>query len=505
MQYIRHQDSDIRRLVPAGDVRRKSMQITLYNTFDRTLEEFETLEEQVVSMYACGPTVYNYAHIGNLRTYLFEDFLRRVLEYSGFRVKHVMNITDVGHLTGDNDEGEDKMVKSSRESGKSVWEIAGFYTDAFFRDTKKLNIIPPTVACKATDHIQDMIKLIQRLEEKGHTYTAGGNVYFSIDTFPDYGKMAGLRLEELQSGARIEVDTNKRNPKDFALWFTRSKFENQAMVWDSPWGKGYPGWHIECSAMSMKYLGEQFDIHCGGTDHINVHHTNEIAQSEAATGKPWVKYWLHGEFLIDDSGKMSKSKGEFLTLSLLEEKGYDPLDYRYFCLGAHYRSQLQFSFDALDSARNARLNLLERVSDFLMQSEDRSCLQNQDIRKNISEKGKSLLTRFQEHIGRDLNMPRGLSVLWKVIKDQDLLSEEKLLLIKEMDRVFGLSLLERASEERKGLEPETDAEVERLLRERSEARSVRDYSRADEIRDILQVMGIEIKDTASGTTWRKKV
>ena len=254
----------------------------------KALEDFRPMDNGNVGMYACGPTVYTYAHIGNLRTYIFEDVLRRVLEYSGYSVNHVMNITDVGHLVGDNDEGEDKMIKSSRQTGKSVYEIAQFYTDAFFADTDKLHIERPSVACKATDHIQDMIALIQRLEERGYTYLAGGNVYFSIDAFDEYGKLARLDLEELRSGARIEVDENKRNPKDFALWFTKSKFEHQAMVWDSPWGRGYPGWHLECSAMSMKYLGEQFDIHCGGTDHIPVHHTNEIAQSEAATGKsPW--------------------------------------------------------------------------------------------------------------------------------------------------------------------------------------------------------------------------
>jgi cysteinyl-tRNA synthetase len=310
----------------------------LYNTMTRSVEDFKPLEDKKVKLYACGPTVYNYAHIGNLRTYVFEDILRRSLEYFGYSVIHVMNVTDVGHLVGDNDDGEDKMVKSSRETGKSVYEIADFYTRAFFQDTGKLNIKQPSIACRATEHIQEMIALVQRLERKGHTYFSGGNVYFSIDTFPEYGSLARLELDALLSGTRIAVDQNKRNPKDFVLWFTKSKFENQAMTWDSPWGRGYPGWHLECSAMSMKYLGEQFDIHCGGTDHIPVHHTNEIAQSEAATGKsPWVRYWLHGEFLLDDTGKMSKSKGEFLTLPYLEKQGYSPLDYRYFCLGAHYR------------------------------------------------------------------------------------------------------------------------------------------------------------------------
>lgn len=265
----------------------------LYNTMSRRVEEFVPIKENRVSMYCCGPTVYNYAHIGNLRTFIFEDILKRTFLYDGYDVTHVMNITDVGHLTGDGDDGEDKLGKRSRETGKSVWDIAAFYTDAFFNDEKALNIIRPDIVCRATDHINDMIALIRVLEEKGHTYTSGGNVYFSIDTISDYGKLARQSLDEKMSGARIEVDGNKRNPKDFVLWFTNSKFGEQAMMWDSPWGRGYPGWHIECSAMSMKYLGPHFDIHCGGIDAIPVHHTNEIAQSEAATGTKWVNYWCH--------------------------------------------------------------------------------------------------------------------------------------------------------------------------------------------------------------------
>ena len=338
------------------------MKVYLYNTMSRTVEEFKPITEGFVGLYGCGPTVYDYAHIGNLRTYIFEDTLKRVLRHAGYNVKHVMNITDVGHLTGDGDEGEDKMAKSARERGRSVWDIAKFYTDAFFKDYDSLNIIRPDVVCPATQHIQQMIDLIKRLEAGGHTYVAGGNVYFSIDTFPEYGKLARLNLDDLKSGARIDIDSNKRNPKDFVLWFTNSKFGEQAMMWDSPWGRGYPGWHIECSAMSMYYLGEQFDIHCGGIDAIPVHHTNEIAQSEAATGKKWVNYWMHGEFLLSDKGKMSKSSGEFLTMSVLTKHGYDPLDYRYFCLGANYRTQLQFSYQGMDGARSARLGLAERIA-----------------------------------------------------------------------------------------------------------------------------------------------
>lgn len=477
--------------------RKNMMIIQLYNTLNRELETFQSIVENEAQIYACGPTVYNYAHIGNLRTYIFEDILRRIMVYAGYQVTHVMNVTDVGHLTGDDDDGEDKMLKSSRETGRSVWDIAQYYTDAFFQDTDKLNILRPDTACRATGHIQDMINLIKKLEVKGHTYTAGGNVYFSIDTFPEYGKMAGLKLDDMQSGARVEVDISKKNPKDFVLWFTNSKFENQVMVWDSPWGRGYPGWHIECSAMSMKYLGPHFDIHCGGTDHINVHHTNEIAQSEAATGEKWVNYWLHGEFLIDDSGKMSKSKGDFLTLSYLIDRGYDPLDYRYFCMGAHYRSQLQFSFTALDAAKNARLNLKERIR--VLKD---SCKNQSDIQvENLSEKSRGYIELFNEHVGKDLNAPRGLADLWQVIKDQLIPEQEKLYIIMQMDSVFGLSLLDFKND----VLDNDSKEVDSLISERTVARENRNFARADEIRDILQKMGIVIKDTPEGTTWRKKV
>jgi cysteinyl-tRNA synthetase len=469
------------------------MGVQLYNTMDKALEDFRPLKDKHVGMYACGPTVYTYAHIGNLRTYIFEDILRRVLEYSGYEVDHVMNITDVGHLVSDADEGEDKMVKSSRQTGKSVYEIAEFYTDAFFNDTGKLNIEKPTVSCRATDHIGDMIELIKRLEERGHTYQAGGNVYFSIDTFPDYGHLARLDLDELRSGARIDVDENKRNAKDFVLWFTKSKFENQAMVWDSPWGRGYPGWHLECSAMSMKYLGEQFDIHCGGTDHIPVHHTNEIAQSEAATGKsPWVQYWIHGEFLIDDTGKMSKSKGEFLTLSLLEEKGYDPLDYRYFCLGGHYRSQLQFSYPALDAARTARENLTGRVRGMLEQGAQRVDMDR------MGDEAHRLRDDFLAAVQRDLNTPRALAVMWSMVKNGEISPSEKLTLLYDIDKVLGLRIDKIAVEEVQEL-PE---DLRDLITEREEARRNKDFARADEIRDLLASRGIEIRDTSSGTEWK---
>ncbi len=469
------------------------MQLRLYNTMTRKIEDFYTMEPGKAKMYTCGPTVYNYAHIGNLRTYVFEDVLRRTLEYTGYEAEHVMNVTDVGHLTDDADEGEDKMVKSSRESGRSVWDIARFYTEAFFLDIDNLNIVRPTITCNATDHIGDMIGLIKRIEENGHTYNSGGNVYFSIDTFPQYGKLARLDTQDLQSGARIEVDGNKKNPRDFVLWFTRSKFENQAMTWDSPWGEGYPGWHVECSAMSMRYLGEQFDIHCGGVDHINVHHTNEIAQSESATGKTWVNFWIHGEFLVMGQHKMAKSKGNFITLRTLQEENYDPLDYRYFCLGGHYRSQLQFTFDSLDAARKARLNLVERVHEL------RAAVDSVPALEALGDKARRYLEEFQENVTNDLHVPKALSVLWTLMKDEAVPPADKLAVVFDMDRVLGLKL-EDVKEEQS-----IDGDTEKLIKEREEARAQKDFARADQIRDELLEKGIELKDTPKGTVWKKKV
>ena len=465
----------------------------LYNTMDRKVEEFVPIEEGKVGMYCCGPTVYNYAHIGNLRTYIFEDILHRTLEEAGYRVKHVMNITDVGHLTGDGDDGEDKLGKRSRETGKSVWDIAAFYTDAFFADEKALNIKRPNVVCKATDHIQDMIALIKRLEEKGHTYTAGGNVYFSIDTIDDYGKLAGQKQKDKLSGARIAVDGNKRNPQDFVLWFTNSKFGEQAMMWDSPWGRGYPGWHIECSAMSMKYLGETFDIQCGGIDAIPVHHTNEIAQSEAATGHKWVNYWCHGEFLLNDKGKMSKSSGEFLTLPVLVGHGYNALDYRYFCLGGHYRTQLKFSYEALDHAKSARERLNSMVAELKAKAKPES---------TISEKAESYKDSFFAALFNDLRCPEALAVMWKMLKDNSITEGEKLSLLYSMDKVLGLDLdkVEAKKEEKVGGEEEW-----KLVEERKQAKAEKNYQRADEIRKELEERGYIVKDTPQGPILQKIV
>jgi cysteinyl-tRNA synthetase len=415
-----------------------------------------------------------------------------------------MNITDVGHLSGDNDSGDDKMVKSAEERGKGVLEIADFYTRAFFNDTERLNIQHPTVVCKATDHIEDMIGLIKRIEDQGFTYFSGGNLYFDISRFPSYGDLALLRMEELRAGARTGEDKNKRNPQDFVLWFTKSKFENQALVWDSPWGRGYPGWHIECSAMSIKYLGEQFDIHAGGIDHIPIHHTNEIAQSEAATGKhPWVRYWIHNEFLVMDKGKMSKSAGGFLTLQSLIDSGYEPLDYRYFLLGGHYRSQLQFSFEALDGARNARKSLLDRVRALAEKTGNIPDLDEKDLGAN--GKAKVYLEAFDTALDEDLSTPKALAGLWTLLRDTEVSPQEALAAAFTMDRVLGLGLIKEAEGVWNRVEDQAFIrEIEVLIDERREAKKNKDFVKADGIRDNLKKQGILLEDGPSGTRWRRE-
>ncbi|MDR2069360.1 MAG: cysteine--tRNA ligase [Spirochaetaceae bacterium] len=488
------------------------MALTLFNTLGRELQAFEPIQEKTAGFYGCGPTVYNYAHIGNLRAYVTHDVLTRTLRDRGFKVNHVMNITDVGHLSGDDDNGDDKMVKSAEERGKSVLEIADFYTQAFFKDTERMNIIRPTVVCKATEHVEDMIALIKRIEDGGFTYFSGGNLYFDIARFPAYGELARLRLDDQKAGARTGVDENKRNPQDFVLWFTKSKFENQALVWDSPWGRGYPGWHIECSAMSIKYLGETFDIHAGGIDHVPIHHTNEIAQSEAATGKhPWVRYWVHNEFLVLDKGKMSKSAGGFLTLQSLVDAGYDPLDYRYFLLGGHYRSQLQFSFEALTGARNARKSLGDRIRALADKAgplvsrrpilEDARAPLPVEI---LEGKAGAYLEAFNTAMDNDLSTPRALAELWGLLRDTGLEPKESLLAAFEMDRILGLDLAgEALRHHREGESPESVEGIEALIAERSAAKKARDFARADQIRNTLKEQGIILEDNPTGTSWRR--
>ena len=478
--------------------------MTIYNTLGRRLQDFEPLIPGKVGFYGCGPTVYNYAHIGNLRAYITHDILVRSLRRFKYEVSYVMNITDVGHLSGDNDEGEDKMVKSAAERGKSVLEIAEYYTRAFFNDTRRLNITEPDIVCKATEHIPEMIDLIKRIEEKGFTYTSGGNVYFDISKFPSYGELAKLKLDDLKAGARIAEDGNKRNPGDFVLWFTKSKFENQALVWDSPWGRGYPGWHIECSAMSLKYLGEQFDMHAGGIDHIPVHHTNEIAQSEAATGKhPWVKYWIHNEFLVMSQGKMSKSSGDFLTLQSLLDEGYHALDYRYFLLGGHYRSQLQFSYQGLDGAKNARRSLLDRLRSLSTASKANAAA-GSDAAEDEKSRAKAgeYMADFDKALSDDLSTPRALAALWGLLRDKAIKPEHALASAWEMDTVLGLNML-LESEDSITEDPAQNAEVERLINERIKAKEAKDYKKADEIRSTLKEMGIILEDSAQGTSWRR--
>lgn len=456
-------------------------ELFLYNTLSRQKLLFEPLNPAEVKMYTCGPTVYNYAHIGNLRTYVFEDLLRRVLEWNGYQVNHVMNITDVGHLTSDADEGEDKMLKGAKREKKTVWEIAEHYTQAFLEDMDRLNLLKPHIKPKATDHIETMIGQIKKLEENGLTYTSNGNVYFDTSKLDDYGKLAQLDKQELQAGARIEVDKNKKNPHDFVLWFTKSKFEDQTMQWDSPWGRGYPGWHIECSAMAQKYLGNQMDIHCGGIDHIPVHHTNELAQAEGATNiKPWVLYWMHGNFLVlKGKEKMAKSGENFLTLQALTDKGYSPLDYRYFCLQAHYRKELRFDWEGMDAAKTGLRRLREKV-----------CILKPE--SDIGQCRPEWMERFEAAINDDLNLPEALAVTWGLIDDPEISDTDKLATIQEFDKVLGLKLDEK---------PEfcIPDNIQKLIAERDKAREEKDWSKSDKLRDEIQEAGFVVKDGAGGT------
>lgn len=461
----------------------------LYNTLTRTIEEFVPRDNEV-KMYTCGPTVYHFAHIGNLRTYIFEDILEKTLNYIGYHVNRVMNITDVGHLVSDSDSGEDKMLKGAKREHKTVLEIADFYTKEFMNDMTSLNNKIPDTVSKATDNIEMYLKIIDRLIEKGYAYQSGGNVYFDVSKLDDYYQLTNHKIDEMVVGVRegVEEDKNKKNQADFALWFTKSKFEDQELKWESKYGTGYPGWHIECSGISIKYLGEYLDIHCGGVDNIFPHHTNEIAQSEAYLGHKWCSYWCHGEHLNDETGKMSKSKGEFLTISLLQEKGYSPLVYRLFCLNSHYRKQLVFSYDNLDITKIAYEKLLRKI-DILLENPTGE-IQN----TNYSEE-------FKKALEDDLNTANAITVLYAVLKDETLTNNTKLLLIKEFDQVLSLGLLDRKKEE---INEELKTYILSKIEERKQAKINKNYELADQIRKELEEQNILLKDTREGTTYEIK-
>ncbi len=466
------------------------MTLRLHNTLTKKKEEFKPIEEGKAGMYCCGPTVYHYAHIGNLRAYVMWDILRRTLEMHGYNISHVMNITDVGHLTSDADEGEDKMLKGAKREGKTVWEIAKFYEQQFFRDTDRLNIKRPTKTCKATEHIKEMIELIKRIEANGYTYEAEGNIYFDTSRFERYHDLSGHKPDDEETKSRVEEDSAKKNKADFVLWFTRSKFGDQEMQWDSPWGRGFPGWHVECSAMSIKYLGEQFDIHTGGVDHIPIHHTNEIAQSEAATGKhPWVRYWIHNEFLVMDRDKMSKSSGEFLRMQTILDKGYDPLVYRYFCLGANYRQQLKFSWDGMDGAANT----LNRLKNKVLELKEGPATEEKEETEYQSDKTEMYMGEFASAVNDDLNTPQALSVMWSVLRDEELNPEEKLALLYRFDQVLGLGFREWQKEKF-----EVPDDIQKLVDEREKARADKNWDKADALRDRIAEMGFTVKDTPEG-------
>ena len=480
----------------------------LYNSATHRKEEFVPNHPGIVKMYTCGPTVYHYAHIGNLRSYIMEDVLEKYLRYSGYRVTRVMNITDVGHLSSDADTGEDKMLKGAKREHKTVMEIAKFYTDAFFEDCRKLNIKRPDVVEPATNCIPEYIRIITRLLETGYAYEAGGNIYFDTAKLKKYYIFNEHKEEDLAVGVRegVEADANKRNKADFVLWFTKSKFEDQELKWDSPWGVGYPGWHIECSGISIKHLGEDLDIHCGGIDNAFPHHTNEIAQSEAYLGHPWCKYWFHVLHLNTNAGKMSKSSGEFLTVSLLEEKGYDPLVYRLFCLQSHYRKSLVFSFENLDNAATTYHKLVARIA----------ALQPEPGETFDEEAAAALRGKFNDALGNDLNTSLGVTVLYDVLK-YDTNAATKLALLDEFDQVLGLSLREAAARARAEAERlkkaetgavvvtegESNAEAEALALARIEARKAKDWARADALRDALKAMGFAIEDTREGAKLKR--
>ncbi len=455
----------------------------VYNTLSRKKEEFKPLEGNTVRMYSCGPTVYGYAHIGNLRTYVFMDELRRVLKWNGYKLRHAMNITDVGHLVSDSDEGEDKMAKTAREQKKTPWEIAAFYTEAFMKDIDRLNIGHPEIICKATDHIPEMIDYVVKLQERGYGYETSDGIYFDIGKLPNYGQLSRANLEEQQAGARVEVNSEKHHPADFALWKKAPK--EHIMQWESPWGMGYPGWHIECSAMGLKYLGEEFDIHTGGVDAIPIHHENEIAQCEGLFGHPAARTWMHGEFLLVDGGKMSKSLGNVYTIDELMKRGYDPLDFRFFCLSAHYRNKLNFTFEGMDGAHSGLRNLRAAAN------------AHRGAAGKLSDEEKSeLMTAFEEAINDDLNIPKALGVVWNAARRSEKSDGVYQLLLK-FDEILGIDIA-RQPEKKETEEFVPDAETQALIDARTAAKKAKNWAEADRIRDELAAKGIKLIDTPAG-------
>lgn len=454
----------------------------LYNTASHSKETFTPQNPQQVTMYCCGPTVYNFAHIGNLRTYIFEDLLSRTLRLS-YGLKHVMNVTDVGHLVSDSDDGEDKMELGAAREGKTAFEIARFYENKFWDDYHALHCTNPSVVCRATNYIAEMIKLVKTLEDKGYTYRTSDGIYYDTSKFARYDALVGhARISGLQGGARVELG-EKKNNTDFALWKFSPKDKKRQMEWDSPWGVGFPGWHIECSAMAMHQLGPTLDIHCGGIDHVTIHHTNEIAQSEAATGQKYVNYWVHGEFLILRSGKMSKSGGTFVTLDTLKEKGYDPLAYRYLCLSAHYRTQLEFSYESLDAAAKSLKNLRAQAVQIA-----------QAGAAEKTEKARAWQDKFKQAMEDDLNAPKALALVWECLRNGDLTNGEKRAFLEFADTILDLDMFRQEQEK----EQEIPANVQALLTARAEARKAKDWKKSDELRDAIGALGYAVKDTPQG-------
>ncbi len=461
------------------------MEIYFYNTLTRKKEEFTSIDKTEVKIYSCGPTVYKDATIGNMRTNIFQDVLRRVLKYNGYKLKHVMNITDVGHLVSDGDEGEDKMLKSAREENKTPLEIAEHYTKLFFQDLERLNIETPEIVCKATEHIKEMLEYVKKLMENGYAYETSTAIYFEISKLDKYPVLSNLNIEEQKAGARVDIDHEKRNPYDFALWIKAP--ENHLMKWDSPWGKSYPGWHIECSAMGQKYLGEQFDIHTGGIDLIPTHHENEIAQSKGACGKVPANFWMHGEYLLIDGGKMSKSLGNVYLLQDFIKRGYDPIVYKLFCYSGHYKNKLNFTWEGIDAAAKS----LER----LKQGYKTHLQGNAEIEDSIINEYEE---KFHKAINDDLNMPAAMSIVWEVVRNENKAPKLAELLLK-FDSVLGLKI----DQETKAPKQDIPDEIMQLVNERIEARNNKNWTKSDELRDLIQQKGYEIKDTKDGTEIKK--